>query len=352
MQLFALIVLLDFSFFDIADMINYVILNPFYSGEEGSSSGIDIYSRELRQTILSKSGINVASLNFNFTEKRRDLRGYVSRSLAEFSKKNTIVEAPDARAFGGLIPAGYFTHIRLHCPLFLAQKYDRANPSKLLKFREVRQIRKADLLSSPSGLMCSELSRELRGKEVSIYPNPIFNYIEQPPVVEIERDIDILFLGRYQYLKGIDVFLKVVGQFGGELKVAVAGDDRPVSSYALNSVDNHGFVGPSEKMALLHRTKCVLIPSRFESFSMVAYEAISCGAKVITWPNTGFSEWADNEIVYRGLDDEKKTKEIILNALQSSPDSAKFHEKVDSVNGAFWLGIEYVQKKFNEWLSV
>jgi glycosyltransferase involved in cell wall biosynthesis len=332
-------------------MINYIVVNPFYSGGEASNSGIDVYSRELYQTIKIKGDINVILLNLDFNDDRKKIKGRVNEILTGFSKDSSIIEVPDARAFGELIPKGYFTHIRLHCPLFLAKKYDNQKTNHWLKFREIRQMHRANYLSSPSRLMQKELSNILKNKRVSIFPNPIINSCRNHEGALSGRDIDILFLGRYQYLKGIDIFLKAVEKLDKKLKIAIAGDDRTINLEGIPNVRNYGFADLEKKSELLARARCVLLPSRFESFSMVAYEAVFHKAKVIVWPNTGFSEWADNKVVFMASSDEDETLRLISMVLNSKPSLADFSFRVKEMKSRFWQGIEGVCNEFHRWVD-
>lgn len=333
-------------------MLNYIIVNPFYSGEESSGSGIDVYSRKLYEKIASKENVNAYLLNLSYKDNRRAIKKNIARILSDFNDASTILEVPDARAFGELIPPKYFMHIRLHCPLFLAQYYDNQKPGYWTRFREIRQIRKANYLSAPSLLMKSELSSILIDRDISVFPNPpVKPYKIDADATFNKKDIDVLFLGRYQHLKGIDIFLNLVNKLGKELSIVVAGDNRDIKIDAASNLRNYRFVDPEQKSKLLARSKCVLVPSRFESFSMVAYEALIHKVKVVVWPRTGFREWVDEKVVFLASNNENETLKTIFSILNDTPRLEDFSSKVKEMESKFWCGIEEVCREFYRWVG-
>ena len=126
----------------------------------------------------------------------------------------------------------------------------------------------------------------------------------------------ILFVGRIEPLKGIDMLLysiKIVKKRNPDVPVTlcIAGGDisQPLPSWSktlqsLNSIRDvlHlqatvSFVGKKTQEELLYyynAAEMVVMPSHYESFGMAALEAMSCGVPVITTNAAGISGMIDD----------------------------------------------------------
>jgi glycosyltransferase involved in cell wall biosynthesis len=105
---------------------------------------------------------------------------------------------------------------------------------------------------------------------------------------------DIVFLGRLeQEQKGLDLLLDAYaqagGQVGGQLLIAGDGPDRRKlerRAARLGITDRVRFlgrVGGAAKYELLAGARLVVMPSRFETFGIVAIEALACGTPVLAF---------------------------------------------------------------------
>lgn len=102
---------------------------------------------------------------------------------------------------------------------------------------------------------------------------------------------DVVFLGRLELEgKGLDLLLaawKEVGeQVGGELLIAGGGPEEPrVRRFAegIRGVRFLGWCDGAEKAALLAGARLVVVPSRHETFGMVAVEALATGTPVVAF---------------------------------------------------------------------
>jgi glycosyltransferase involved in cell wall biosynthesis/O-antigen/teichoic acid export membrane protein len=112
--------------------------------------------------------------------------------------------------------------------------------------------------------------------------------------VRAERGNDVVFLGRLEIAqKGLDLLLDAVAAVPDELpgRLVLAGDgpDRralEVRAQRLGIADRVVFAGRVEgadKLALLAGARLVAMPSRFETFGIVAAEALACGTPVVAF---------------------------------------------------------------------
>ena len=104
----------------------------------------------------------------------------------------------------------------------------------------------------------------------------------------------VLYLGRLDLPnKGLDLLVEAFRSIAARspLRLVVAGDgpDRPALERALarggvaDRAELRGRVGADEKYDLLARADAVLVPSRYETFGMVAVEAAAAGAPVVAF---------------------------------------------------------------------
>ena len=103
----------------------------------------------------------------------------------------------------------------------------------------------------------------------------------------------VLFVGRIEPLKGIDILLRAVAQLDSHLRLLVVGGDEKDASrkadlralaQALGIDQRVQFVDavPHHKLPLYYNAADVcVIPSYWESFGLVALEAMACGVPVV-----------------------------------------------------------------------
>jgi D-inositol-3-phosphate glycosyltransferase len=116
------------------------------------------------------------------------------------------------------------------------------------------------------------------------------------------RDPVVLFVGRIEPLKGIDVLLRAVSHIEGRFRVLVIGGDgkdlarkAELASLAaeLRIADKVTFLDavPHHDLPLYYNAADVcVVPSYYESFGLVAVEAMACGVPVIASRVGGLKE--------------------------------------------------------------
>lgn len=137
-------------------------------------------------------------------------------------------------------------------------------------------------ISKSEEILSEEVSSN-RSKFVTIY-NGIH---DEPwaPIAEGRKLGNLLFVGRYDVQKGVDILfdaMRTLGPAGFALKTvggAVVG--HPLTVLPPASVTDLGWRRPDEIRTLMAEADAVVMPSRWEGFGLVAAEAMRAGRPVI-----------------------------------------------------------------------
>lgn len=163
---------------------------------------------------------------------------------------------------------------------------------------------RADRLVSPTKFMVQQLINgfELPAEMVALVPNGINPDAWNIPGEEIvEREPLVLSWGRVQFEKGFQVLARAMTTVRSRVPdvhctIAGRGSYLPELQAQLDVegvseiVDIPGFVGDLELRRLAHRAGCVVIPSLYEPFGLVALEALAAGAPLIVARTGGLAE--------------------------------------------------------------
>lgn len=142
---------------------------------------------------------------------------------------------------------------------------------------------------------------ELPPDKVHLVPNGVNPALWAPTTVSPRRDPLVLAWGRVQYEKGFQVLASAIGRLrrrvpGIRCVIAGRGSYLPDLQVHLDVegvndlVHLAGFVTDDDLRTLLHTAGCVVIPSLYEPFGIVALEAMAAGAPTVAARTGGLAE--------------------------------------------------------------
>jgi glycogen synthase len=168
-------------------------------------------------------------------------------------------------------------------------------PLHLLERFGVRRHRRVVSVSHDTGAQLRELNPEL---EVEVIGNGVDRGLFDQPQ-QVGRDV--VYIGRLEYSgKGLDLLLdawkRIEDRVDGQLVIAGGGHDearvrREVARLGLTDrVRFVGWVSGPEKARLLAGARVVAMPSRMETFGIVAVEAFAAATPVVAFAVPGLRE--------------------------------------------------------------
>lgn len=182
----------------------------------------------------------------------------------------------------------------------LVARYGLAGTVPSLIEATTRRLHSNFLFVSP---LFANWTKKFHNKMTAIIPNGVEDELLK---FEPNDESFLLFIGRLErYQKGLDLMIEALtNRTDLDFGVVIAGDGpdhldikRRIESKNLSHrVRMVGRVSESEKRDLLRRCSAVIIPSRFEAWSLVALEAAACCKPVV-----GFAIPGINGIVKSGV---------------------------------------------------
>jgi glycosyltransferase involved in cell wall biosynthesis len=143
-------------------------------------------------------------------------------------------------------------------------------------------------------------------KNIRVIPNGVD--VESFRPMEDAKRFDLIFVGRFQLAKGLDVLLNALplvrGKDGTCPSLGIIGEFNDAQHAYLSSVVHHsirervaflGKIERSEMPHILNSARFLVAPSRYESFGLPALEATSCGIPVIASRVGGLPEIIDED---------------------------------------------------------
>ena len=131
----------------------------------------------------------------------------------------------------------------------------------------------------------------------------IHNGIADRPAKQVrpKRDgpLELLFIGRFDHQKGLDMLLAAAGEFEDLIAVRIIGANVVGHAVVRQIPSNVTFLGwksPQEIEAELGNCDVVVMPSRWESFGLVALEAMRAGRPVLASRIGGLNEVIKNQV--------------------------------------------------------
>lgn len=190
--------------------------------------------------------------------------------------------------------AARFTLLSHRIPYMVTEHFSRLL-SNDLRWHHRQEIRFA--LSSANAITVVGPSLgaavgRIADRPVRVIPNPVPATFAVAPALDPSPPYRLVSVGRLERVKGFDVGLEALAMVGKHVDAqwVIAGDGPERNALqcrarVLGIRDRVKFVGriPREQVGgLMATSHAVMIPSRLETFSVVAAEAMMCGRPVIT----------------------------------------------------------------------
>ncbi|MDI9855074.1 glycosyltransferase [Comamonas sp. 17RB] len=320
-------------------MKKYYIADPFPYINHGITNYVESSIK-----ILNDYGVDVSA--FKNKSNRFNKESFAKDILTEC--QGAIVEIPDTHGMFSSGSDGVDLHVRLHAPILRLESLNQRNLSKERFSRELATINNAKFISSPTFSNFSAYKNYGLGEKdnIEIFPNPLFfdNSIQA-----IEKDIDLVFVCRFERLKGIDLFAQLLCHLPNDIKVVVIGVKEENFSYFSNfnfscQLELVGWISNNEKNEYIARSKICLMLSRFESFSMVVAEGLLHGCHVVTWNIAGAAEaFAEAPVKFVKPFDVRLLAASVLDLLDSDyPCRDNIIEFVNNNNNKYVNGVKNI----------
>ena len=208
-----------------------------------------------------------------------------------------VIEVPEFAGIGRAIVAdrrlAHLMAVRLH-----GSRMQHAGPlwRAGLDDPELGTVRHADVLTAPTAAAAARTEQILGQRlKATVVGNPV-TWRAQPR--HPRTGPDVLFFGRLEYGKGVDILAQAFGLLPG-VTSAFAGADASWPDGRLGSqiirasapeAQLLGRLTHEEVLQLASRARVVVVPSRWESFGMTLVEAMMAGAPVIASDIAPFRE--------------------------------------------------------------
>lgn len=195
--------------------------------------------------------------------------------------------------------------VRCHTPTFVLERYHERLPFDpgLTNRLEIASIRNAGMLTAPSADMAHRIGRAcgFEPERIEVVPNPVdTDAVPAEPPVRQGSEFRVLYVGRFEYAKGIDVLVKAIPALAEALPgvhFVLAGYDRNKQDGTSKRAEVQAQLaraGVSERVELpgalpaedlrheYARADVVVVPSiAYESFSYACAQAMAEGRAVI-----------------------------------------------------------------------
>jgi glycosyltransferase involved in cell wall biosynthesis len=274
----------------------YIFADPFSRADSGVSSYIDN-----AMDVMHRNGIQAIVVPRLPNEALNLYRKRLAKVVINAARTNSsvIIEAPESDAVTADIPSGVADiHIRLHCSRQLGAFLQGETIDIKCHALEEKEIRRANLLSAPShsAVIASGLLFDLP-ENICCYPNPAPLWAKSIKPEDLGTGNYVLFVGRFHTLKGANWIPELAIRLP-DIRFLMAGPmdgrrDINATPPNLEFID----VSTWDKYDVYARAKLVIIPSLYETASMVGIEALASGTPLIAWSHLGIAEYAPAPLI-------------------------------------------------------
>lgn len=232
----------------------------------------------------------------------------------------------------------FVIHHRLFIPLFLLFPRKKAIfichnifPSKNFIFRLAEKLR----IIAVSDEVSEYIKRINKKANITVIPNGINPAPNELNTIQGNEEFVIGFIGRLDYQKGIDILFDAIGILKKEnsipnMRLHIVGDGELKGSLiekakALGMDDRIIFHGYSRTPFInIQNANALIVPSRYEGFGLVFYEALERGHFVIASKIPTFKSFPnDQRVLYFEPGSPRALKNSIEQAFKQKPQLAK-----------------------------
>jgi glycosyltransferase involved in cell wall biosynthesis len=202
-------------------------------------------------------------------------------------------------------------------------------------FQKHKEMSRERALSGVGTVCVSQYNlRKMQAKKLEASNNLVqipngISIADFKPVKQVKK-FDILFIGRFQKLKGLDLLLRSISLLSLKNKYVIVGIIGSFSTAEQNFclrlvpekirkyIQFQGMVKHEEVPKFINSARLVVVPSCYESFSLPSLEAIACGVPIVAFSVGGIPEIVNREngILVEKIDSSKLATSI-EKALQS-----------------------------------
>lgn len=254
-----------------------------------------------------------------------------------------VVEIPNWGGLGAYLPAAWPLVVRLSTSIAHQRARHRLrrhlHPWHLRLERAT--VRRAHLLIANSHAI-AEASAPLYGRMADVV---IPHAFPCPTTIDHPNGHDVLFVGRLEHRKGVDVLLRAwqrVRTRVGDCTLHLVGAGHHalaahLSAAALRGIHIHGTLNDDALRSLRHRCAVQVVPSRFESFGLIVVEAFAAGHAVVAADCAGLSETVGHAGLTYPIEDHQALGDALVRLLSDAELRARL----------VTLGLERLRERFS-----
>lgn len=164
-----------------------------------------------------------------------------------------------------------------------------------------------------------------KAEKTVVIPNGVDTSMFRP--LRVDKEFDLLFVGRFQMAKGLDILLEALRiaeeAVGKRVSLGIVGGfterERSflysrIPTRIRESIKFLGIFAREDMPRVINSARFLVTPSRYESFGMPVLEAIACGVSIISSNVGGLPELVDKRIGVLANPNSKS----LANAIQSA----------------------------------
>lgn len=278
--------------------------------------------------IKSSSNVKVKEISFNRTKPLDFINPQSYFEMVRFIKKGKF----DAFLFLSFHPANIFLFKILPQKKIIFYLHDHEPHSGFPKFDKFFFKKQYDFLYSKDVILITS-SYFMRNSIISKYPKInknnikviylglLDNLIFNSSVVE-DEDIDVLFFGRIEYYKGLDILVNSYNNFKNNYSCMIVGkgnlDIFGIQKLPYNFTHINRYVSDEELSNYIKRSKIVVMPYRDATGTQIIQSVFYYGKPIVATNVGCFQEYISHGVdsIIVESENEKQLNDAILNLLE------------------------------------